>query len=204
MPFIVVPDVMQVNVRYNLHGQQLENVLNFNYGSIGFSDAVPAIQEILETDFWPNVRGAMSQQLLHRECYFVDLNDPAGAVATTPPFPSPSGAITNEALPNAVAFCVTHRTAARGRSFRGRTYVPGLSEDEVASNALNDTGILNILNGFNNMRTSAETAGIPFVIVSRYENNLPRATGIDTPVEVSIARDNIVDTQRRRAPGRGR
>ena len=40
------------------------------------------------------------------------------------------------------------------------------------------------------------------VVVSRYENNAPRAEGIATLVD-RLSSDGVIDSQRRRLPGRG-
>lgn len=42
-----------------------------------------------------------------------------------------------------------------------------------------------------------------WVVVSRYLNNVPRTVGTSTLVLEASYRDRIVDSQRRRLPGRG-
>jgi len=61
----------------------------------------------------------------------------------------------------------------------------------------------NILDAFTQLITQSNVAGIPFVVVSKKSGGLPRAIGLSTPVQQSVIVDNILDSQRRRLPGRG-
>jgi len=204
MAFIPVPNVAQVNIRFEIAGQQIENVLNFNYAlATDFSTAVPIIQDALEV-WWATVRIQLSDQLVHIENYYVDLTSAIGPTATFGPFTPNDGDIAGDAVPNNAAFVVTHRTLARGRSFRGRTYMAGVAEGNVSLSRVGPTVVAAIVAAFNDLRTTLEADGISFVVVSRYSGGAPRVTGISTPIIATISRDDVIDSQRRRLPGRGR
>lgn len=200
--FIPVPSTIQANVRFTIAGQLVENVLCFEYNT-DFKNAADALYTSLETSWWSTLRTALSNQLTSNGVYMVDLGAQDGPVETYPVFTNPSGASAIGACPNNVAYCVTHRTAKRGRAYRGRTYVVGLPLDKVA-NSLLDTGNRDtIVSAFNDLRTDAASSSLTFVIASRRLNNAPRDTGVATPVEISIGRDLALDSQRRRLPTRG-
>lgn len=202
-PYVPVPGVMQANVRFTLAGQQIENCLCFRYGDTPFLEAVAPVQAILESYWWETLRGSLSNQLQHVETYFVDLSSVSGFTSTFGAFTPPVGASTIFSAPNNVAICVSHRTANRGRSFRGRSYISGIPSDQQSLSRLSPGAMDNILDAFTQLITQSNVAGIPFVVVSKKSGGLPRAIGLSTPVQQSVIVDNILDSQRRRLPGRG-
>lgn len=121
---------------------------------------------------------------------FIDAGAPTGGTAGGDP------------LPPQIALCITLRTAQAGRSFRGRSYIPGFAES---------------VNNVSGQITSA-VAGVDFIaaiqsalvaqslnlgVLSRpREAPLTPSAGFITPVTSIVARDSVWDTQRRRAiPG---
>lgn len=203
MPFIPTADVLQVNVRFALGGQQVENVLHFSYAASDFNTAAFNIYNVIQDTWWTAIRAVLSNQLTSTGCYIVDQASASGPVASYGSFTQTTGQSSIFAAPGNVAFGVTHRTAARGRSFRGRTYICGIPADQVSQSRVSDGFLSVAVSSFNALRNAAIDANIPFVIVSRYANKAPRAAGVATLVTASVAVDNVVDSQRRRLPGRG-
>lgn len=202
-PFVPVPNTLQANIRYTLDTQQIENVLNFGFPAGTFTESSADIWDALNTAWWAVMRVQLSNQLVNIETYMVDLTSQIGATATFPAFTNPDGNINAQSMPNQTAFCITHRTANRGRSFRGRTYVPGLAKTNVNQNTVDVSVCNGLRDAFNNFRDLMQVAGTPLVIVSRRVNKAPRTTGLATPVTECLYRDRFVDSQRRRSPGRG-
>jgi hypothetical protein len=203
-PFIPVPGVLQANVRYVLEGQQIENVLCFRYDGTPFGTAATTIWGILNTSWWPSLRAQISTECVNTETYMVDLSDEAGPVASFGPFTNPAGAASGPPVPLNAALCITHRTANRGRSYRGRTFIAGIAKSIQFGSYLTQSAVDAMAASFIDLGSDALTADVPFVVVSRHHNKAPRVTGIDTVVTLSVARDNVLDSQRRRTPGRGR
>jgi len=202
-PYIPVPGVMQANVRFTLAGQQIENCLCFRYGDGVFLDAVPAIDSVLETYWWATLRETLSNQIAHVETYYVDLASVSGFTSTSAAYTPNTGASAIFSAPNNVAICVSHRTANRGRSFRGRTYISGIPSDQQSLSRLSPGAMDTVLDAFTQLITQSNVAGYPFVVVSKRSGGLPRAIGLSTPVTQSVIVDNVLDSQRRRLPGRG-
>lgn len=201
--YIPVPDTLSASLRYTCAGQQIENVLNFSYTSLGFGPACIAVAGVINTVLWPSLRGGLSTGLSFVETYMVDLASESGETRTAAP-PTPSnGANGSNPAPLNVTLCVSYRTAQRGRSFRGRTYIAGLALDALSNQNIVPAIAGGMLAAFQAMRDAASEADVPLVIVSRYHNKLPRATGLATPVTTVLLRDTVVDSQRRRLPGRG-
>lgn len=198
VPFVPVPGCLQVNIRFTLLGHPAENVLCFRYGGTPFNTAVTGIQAILNAEWWAPIRGGLSNQITHVENYYTDLTDQAGPVSSQPAFTSPTGGHASQSAPSNVAVVVTHRTANRGKSYRGRTYLAGLAKDFLTGNTVAGAAIAVFEAGFENLIDASGVALVPFVIVSRRHNGDWRVEGISTVVTTSLMRDDQVDTQRGR------
>lgn len=203
MPSIPVPNVLEANVRFTLDGQHIENVLNFQYPTEDFEGAADSVYSTLNDVWWAALRPWLSDAVFSNETYIVDLSDINGPVSNKQPFTPPRGASTEYAAPNNSAFCVTHRTAARGRSYRGRSYISGIAVTQYTGSYILQTAVDGVVGAFNAMRTALEADSIFFCVVSRRTNKDDRDFGISTPVELSLGIDRVVDSQRRRLPGRG-
>ena len=96
---------------------------------------------------------------------------------------------------------VTWQTLARGRSFRGRNYWPGIPQDKLADPThltapyvvLLEGQFLSIHNGINGAAGGVWT----HVVISRHANKVPRPSGITTPV-ATLRMNSKLGTQRRR------
>lgn len=203
LPYIPVPNTLQANVRFTCAGQQIENTFNFDYESLGFGAGAIAAAGVLSTTWWPPVRGALSNQLVMTEIYIVDLSSESGEVRTvSPPTPS-NGSRTAVAAPLNVTLCVSFRTAQRGRSYRGRSYVCGLAIDAIDGQNIASAISGGVLAAYQALVAAAGTASVPMVVVSRQHNGDRRTTGVATPIVSALLHDTVVDSQRRRLPGRG-
>ena len=130
--------------------------------------------------------------------------DPTAPLAYDLPVSPPiAGTRPGECLPGNVTCTMSWRTGLAGRRFRGRVYVPGISEadvsvfDEVSSTVINLLATAGV-----QLLTSALTAGAlgvfhaPKEVPSAFDNTITQI--------VSVVLEDIVDSQRRRLPGRGR
>lgn len=106
--------------------------------------------------------------------------------------------------PNNVTLAVSFRSGVTGRSFRGRNYVPGLPGSAISNNRVSATLANNIAGAYEIlMGTDAVATGFTWGVISRRTNNAPRVAGIVTPITQVVIVDTVVDSQRRRLPGRG-
>src|SRR5512145_987200 len=203
MAFIPVPNAAQVVINQRLHGEEVVNVLHFARSG-GFPLAsLGALATLVSTNWVSEVLPNLSADLTLESVVARDLSVADGQQAVQAVSPAEAGGIGQAALPGNVAYVITHRTAFIGRSRRGRTYLAGLGEDDVTANTFLTVRADALATAFNTLRTELAGAGFFFCIVSRYTNGAPRATGITTAVDVSVARDYTVDTQRGRLRGTG-
>lgn len=205
MPFVPVPNTIGVQIRMSLDGQFIENTLYFYSGSGVDVAVMTALGNELLLWWTTEYSSELASLLSLREIYLVDLSSETGPTVTIPaPAPAPVGGVGADALPNNCALCISFRAAKRGRAYRGRNYVSGLPDTLVTQNEANTLLTGALVDAYNGLFTRAATAAVTWVVVSRFAGGLPRVEGNAEPVQSVVLVDNVVDSQRRRLPGRGR
>lgn len=205
MPFIPVPNGVQVEMRYGYLGERVENVFWV------FVDDEPAptvatmstIAGIFYSWWNTHVKTIQSANATLREIYCTDQSaQNGGAFTYTTNLPA-DGANVQEPLPGNVALCVSLRTAQRGRSYRGRSYIVGLTENQVQGNLLTSASASAWLAAYDALVNELNTPPYQLAVCSRFTAGAPRVAGVLTPIIDAALVDNVVDSQRRRLPGRG-
>lgn len=204
MPFVPVADTLMAELRFISQGQKIENTLYFQ-GSAGVSSSLAsdlgdALISWWDTQFQPITSDTMSLV----EVFVTDLTtDTSFTVSDTAGLPL-TGASTTEALPANVAHCVSFRTAQRGRSARGRNYVAGMTEADTNGSLISSTIVADHVTAYTILLgAGAFVPGLEWVVVSRFHNGAPRVAGLAIPITNVLSVDAVVDSQRRRLPGRG-
>jgi len=114
-----------------------------------------------------------------------------------------NGSVGGAALTNQVAMVMSFKTALRGRSFRGRNYIPSLPPADLASTTeWANTPLTNFAAAYSTGLSANVPAVDTHVVLSRFNGGALRSIGVATPVTVYIARAAI-GTQRRRIIGHG-
>ncbi|HMC75237.1 MAG TPA: hypothetical protein VKG87_13115, partial [Terriglobales bacterium] len=132
----------------------------------------------------------------------IDLSSATGLVGEAPA--GGPGGVASEAAPNNVAACVSFRTAQRGRSGRGRNYVPGIPNVAVTLNTLAPTFISDLVDAyFILVGAGSFTPGWEMVVVSRQTAGALRPTGIAIPVTDIRMVTPYVRSMRSREVGHG-
>lgn len=133
----------------------------------------------------------------------IDWSVPDGATVLTVPSASVAGSNANPILPLNVAICASHYTGLTGRSRRGRNYIPGIGENDVATGDVILAAARTVIVGaYQALRTDLLAAGFVQVVASFHANGAPRANGQGTAV-LTTQIDQYSDSQRRRLAGRG-
>jgi len=116
-----------------------------------------------------------------------------------------AGGVSGEANPNNVAATVTFRTAARGRSFRGRNFVPGIPGSVVTLNTLDPTFQTDLVNAYLSLSGPGSfLAGWQWGVVSRFSAGVLRASGLFSPITSVDMVGNVVRSMRSREVGHGK
>lgn len=204
MPFVPVPNGIQANLRLSYDGQEVENVIGFRAPGDPTPADLAAVAEGVEDWWMANIRSIVPATVVFREVYAVDLSTQDGGVFTASGSNGSAGTNAFAAMPNNVTLAVTLRTAQRGRSYRGRIYHIGLTEPQVTDNEVVPTIITLLSTAYAALLNAANFGGCELAVISRQLNNVPRLIGVATPVIDTVIADPVVDSQRRRLPGRGR
>jgi hypothetical protein len=206
MTFVGKTDIVQANLRFSLYDQQIENTLYFQYKTSGVDVAAMQVlgQDLIA--WWDTyIPTALVNDLVMREVYLTDLSTQTSPTVTVVPGTTVAGASSADSVPNNVTLCVSFRTAGRGRSARGRNYISGFSEGAVTGNTFDPSIAEDIRAGYEELLDATTYTGDwGWVVYSRFENGVPRDEGQALPVDAVVLTDLVVDSQRRRLPGRGR
>lgn len=210
MPFVPVANTVLAELRMTLDGQQVENTLWFE-AAAGVNALIMSDLAQLLQDWWvANYAPQTSVNLQLIEIVISDQTTATGLQVTQSPGTPTLGTIVSDALPNNVSFTVSFRTALRGRSFRGRNYVVGIPESVAALSHLQAGYVAGWQVAYAQLLSDLSAVGDwEWVVVSRFSGTdvdgdpIPRVAGITTPVTNVVIVDDVVDSQRRRLPGRG-
>ena len=204
MPRPPTENVAEVTMTFLQDGQYVINKHHFlntsGWDEGSLNNLGTAVREWWDT----NIKAHAPTNLSLREIEVVDLTLGSGlgiTVATGLPI---AGTSSSPAMPNNVTLAIKKGTGLVGRSFRGRTCHIGLTDADVDINTVNPTGVSYLTDAYDALREPLGVViPVDMCVLSEVSGGVQRAAGICTPV-TGIAVDPIVDSQRRRLPGRGR
>jgi len=195
----VTPRTIRVVVAGVQENTQRQTVLHFKTNA----DHTWTQAELLQfcTNFWNDVR------LAWKACVGTTVNFlsvTATDLSIIPPqqgvysIPQPEpGTIGGEAVPANVACCISWKTLFTGRSYRGRTYLYGLTESNTNGSILNTAYLVAVATLAQRIVAWTNPAGVVALFAVRSSEG-----GFSTLVNTFIV-DNVSDSQRRRLPNRG-
>jgi len=205
MAFVAAPNIVQVEIRAILDGQHVENRIYINClhepTAADFNNIGNALSGVVSSDWVP----LLPTTWVGNEFFLRSLHT-QNAIQETIPLPSGSftGTNINAAMPNNVTLCVSLRSSFAGRSARGRLYWQALTKNQVTESTMNTADANAITAAVQAIDVAMTANGYDWSIVSFVSNKAPRVGG---PVYFSINNvlitDFVVDSQRRRLPGRG-
>jgi hypothetical protein len=206
MAFIPVENCAKIVIEGTVDGQQVDNDLYFRHttGAITEADLVSLTSQIaswMGSTYAPLLNVAWQGSRVKGRA----LDFSFGFVAETS-MVGTVGGVSGEAAPNNCSMSVSFRTSFAGRSFRGRNYVPCLTNSQVTGNVIDTGFITDVIAAYTDLIFPGVSAppGWEWAVVSLFTLGAPRVAGVFTAVTSVIVVDNIVDSQRRRLPGRGK
>ena len=210
MPFVPVPNTAAIVLRQIWNSQQVVNTLYFHqtgaWNAITLSNLASTVMTWWDTHIQPLV----SNTIALVEVSATDLTTATSTAVDFPVSPPLIGAASVNSVPNNCSIALTFKTGSRGRSFRGRNYVAGIPGTQVANNIVDGGLIEDLITAYElHISETGPDTGSEWVVVSRFSGvdadgkPIPRTTGLFTPIISVGVFDQIVDSQRRRLPGRG-
>lgn len=203
MTFIPTPGCVRTDIQFSLAGQQVHNIIWCSREANWTQAEREALNSAIEAWWTATARGTFSTQLALVQITTVNqeaANAPSSTLVVSPASPGTGGATV---VPNNVAACATLRTDLRGRSYRGRMYLAA-ALDTARLNSIQWTTayIAQIITILGALKTAIEALGAVWVVVSKFTNKVPRASGLKTPI-TAVSCDQYMDSQRRRLGLRG-
>lgn len=220
MAFIPGPGFAEVTLNFAQgDGEQAVNVFGVDSGqtdALTFDDLAALCVTVV--DWFGTGDGTHSYKALMQSSSSLvdvrarDLTTDSGPIAIETA--NVSGTDGGGKLANGLTFTVTSRTALSGRSYRGRTFLVGLTDNFLVAGQQNvaDSGHADdAINAFFPLiaaiagTTLPDAASTPaLAVLSRRTAGAPRAAIVATPVTNFGYHDLFMDYQRRRAPGHNR
>lgn len=203
-----VDDIVQIVVPYTYAGGSVIN----DFGLVCISGSGHVAADTL-SDFKTAIVKATTGGLLTvpANVYSVDhlelVDVKPGTAATVPyTFSAVTGIQTGDALPPQCAALLRLTTSLKGRSYRGRIYLPPGDESEQANGTWNSTMTTNLNDVCTQLKAvygpGGSNAYWRLCVVSRYHNGAKRPTPVATQI-TDVTYDSRVRTQRRRVSGVG-
>lgn len=204
MAFIPVPNTCELLVIGSWVGQEIVTTFNFKFPSpitIGQMTAM-AIQGVLSWQDHIMPQTSEKYGLTSVKC--TDISSATGSVGQSFPGAPISGTVGGPSVNLNAAMVISEHTLLRGRSYRGRIYVPGIPQSDLANaGQMGDGARIAVIDAYTDFINDLEIAySCVHVVVSRQQNNVPLTTGIATEIETYSANVDL-DSQRRRLVGRG-
>lgn len=200
--FIPVDKGIETIFRYSCDSQQVQNHIWFQAAGI------PTVDDLEEANglaafLWGYLYTELSASFYIREIQSYDRTARVRPSRVRTDFANENGSVTGDFAPMNVSCCVSLKTGYGHRSARGRFYICGIPDGKVSGNGFVQAWRDALSVAFNTFLGAVQASNLTWVVASRYHEGEPRPLGVCTPI-TGVGIDNIVDSQRRRLPGRGR
>jgi len=184
-------------------GEKIENTLWFVAEDMGVG-ALEALADELLVTVSENILPQVSENVTLERIVCTFKGADTGPQFVLVPDVSTPGLKASAVMPNNVTCAIKFGTASIGRSFRGRNFVVGLTENEIVASALESATASAYVAAYEQVAADCLAIGFTHVVVSRRASGAPREEGITTPVTYYAFTDLSVDSQRCRLPGHRR
>jgi len=188
----------------SLDGQNIENTYYASVEGLVTEEQIvsgaQAVQLWVEDFYFPQ----LSNLLSYRGVKATDISSDTGPTYTATGFAGGIGGVAQPSVPSNSPFVIKHLTAQRGRSGRGRSYVPGMpNTSRTGTNEVSSSFANSMLAAFIALDDALVGESQVPCVVSRFHDGLPRVAGLHIPITSHAYTDLVLDSQRRRLPGRG-
>jgi hypothetical protein len=201
MAFIPVLNTVSCRLVHSFLGQPLTNTLYVNYDHQPDFTDLTSLASVLVNAWSQQIMPNLSTWARFVSVSLRDLTTSSGVVYdySGPPLPVAGGEL-GSPLPSSVAIVLSLRTGLAGRSFRGRLFIGGFSENQSDGNYMFNNLPTVLKDRLTNVIDAINTADRRVVVVSRYNEQQARPTAVVTPVTSVLARTVRVASQRKRLP----
>jgi len=202
-PFIPFPNCASVELFGTLAGQAVELTFGVRKGSALDTTDLSAIAAIFDGWYHDHLRTYLTASVSFNSVKVTDLSSDSAPIFEVSLDTPHEGGVDLAVAPSNVSMVVKFTTASRGRSYRGRNYIPGLpASDQESPGEWGATPRSNLADQYQILADALGVGGYDHVVLSRVNGGVRRTTGVATRVTGYTCRAPI-GTQRRRVPGVG-
>lgn len=198
-PYVPALNVCQVNLNYLWRNLRAANTLYVR--KVGSGWTVPEMNQLgAEVESWQQqyIRPQQGNECILVSLDITDLTTQSSpSVEYTGTLPAP-GLDATDTVANSTALCVTFETAGRGRSSRGRNYVPGLRRANQVENSWTQPQMDAIVLAYRNILLDEIFSTGEWVVISRRANKQVRPTALIQPVITATYSTLTIATVRER------
>lgn len=200
---VLVANTLKVEIRFNVFGQQCENVINVKLPSSPTIEVLTDVAEAVVSWWGDNGKLLVNSAVGLVAVKVTDLGETNGlSIEYTTGLPvvgTASGAL----APLNVTAAIRLNTSQRGRCFTGRLFHVGIPILSLFDNGITADYLASLKASYEALIDLVNLVGGQVSIVSRVTGGAQRGTPVVTPV-TGVFIDPLVDSQRRRLTGRGR
>lgn len=203
MVFQIVPDGAEAVVRGSLFGEEVATTFYATHAA-GWDDTELAqLADAVDTVWGLGVLPELQANYEYIGTFCRDLRTAVGFQASTNNNAGVGGN-SSAGKPNNVTLAIARRSGLSGRAARGRIFLPGINGDMLsAENEVSTTFVTTIEGLLNGMRTAMDAVDWTEVIVSRTGPGTTSTLAVVYTVVEYVVVNRVLDSMRRRLPGRG-
>lgn len=202
MAFIPTAGAVRTDIMFHLNGQEVHNIIWCSREANWTQTEREGLNNAIASWWNTTGKGQFAGNIALARITTVNQESNSAPGSTLVVSPEVAGTKGGASLAGGSALVATLRTDQRGRNYRGRMYLGGISEADRGGNEIGGGLIANIITALLALKTAIEALGAIWVVVSHFLNKVPRAQGLKTPI-TAISMDSYLDSQRRRLTGRG-
>lgn len=202
MAFIPAPNAIRLCLQAVWTGQIVEICIGILKNSAVTGADLATVTTDMEAWRVSDFRNIVSTDVTFTQWYALSLTTATSPSLITPITANVQGLDVPGTVPNNTSVVTTFQTALRGRSYRGRSYLFGMSAANLFSATEVDPAFAAFINSTMANIATALSSGFQHVVLSYQNNGAIRSTAARTPV-TAYRTENRLDSQRRRLEGRG-
>lgn len=198
MAFQAVPRGVKIELNAVQNDVPIVNVWYAQLAGAPTDADLLAISEAVETWWHDNLKPSQHGTYVVQNITVTDVSIASGHQHINASIFEPMGGAGDDAAAANAAAVISWRTAATGRSFRGRTYIGGLPQAALVDAQHLTTAAASAYNlAGANLVDALEAVGATLVVVSRIALGVVRIIAVATEI-IAWVTDNRIDSQRRR------
>jgi len=204
MPFQPAPGVAKIAMNYSWANEQCISTFHVKTDAAWSAEFVENLANVCVQWFQLIGRDVMSEQVTLISVQVRDLSTEFAAYFEAFPVVDNVGTLTSPSLPMNVALAVKWTTGLTGRSTRGRTFHPGLTEADAVNGTIVEASRLAIVAAYRALfeGINAEDSDWHMSVLSRVQDGVPLAEAIAYEI-LDLGADTLLDSMRKRLVGRG-